>query len=126
MVRGPVEMSIEDGYNAPMASKNHYHVYVVLLSKTVLRERAVLRANPDRNPKKPCVYVGMTGLTPEQRIENHLNGYKAAKVVKKYGLRLLPELYEDMNPMSYAQAVETEVLVAKNLRKAGYTVTGGT
>ena len=40
-------------------------------------------------------------------------------------LRLLPELYADMNPMSYGEAVETEALLARNLRMAGYMVTGG-
>jgi len=41
----------------------------------------------------PCLYVGMTGLTPEERFANHKAGTKAAAVVKRYGLRLLPELY---------------------------------
>jgi hypothetical protein len=35
----------------------------------------------------------MTGLTPEERFANHKAGTKAAAVVKRYGLRLLPELY---------------------------------
>ena len=36
-----------------------------------------------RNPKgdgKAGYYVGMTGLTPEQRLANHLSGIKAARV----------------------------------------------
>jgi len=35
----------------------------------------------------------MTGLTPEERFANHKAGTKAAAVVKRYGLRLLPELH---------------------------------
>lgn len=108
-----------------MPSKDHHNVYVVLLEDDALQEHAVLAENPDRRPDKPCVYVGMTGLSPEQRLENHLNGNKASRIVERYGLRLLPELYEDMNPMSYEDALETEARLARNLRKAGYTVTGG-
>ena len=83
---------------------DHHNVYVVLLAPTAGRLRAVRAANPKRDAKKPCVYVGMTGLTPEERFANNKAGTKAAWVVKRYGLRLLPELY---------------------LRRAGYTVTGG-
>ena len=54
-------------------------------------------------------YVGMTGLTPEQRFENHKNGIKAASVVEKYGERLVPKLYEHLNPMSYGAAKAMEV-----------------
>ncbi len=108
-----------------MSSRDHHNVYVVLLDDAVLQEPSVLAENPDRRADKPCVYVGMTGLSPEQRMENHLNGNKASRMVERYGLRLLPELYEDMNPMSYEEALETEALLGRNLRMAGYTVTGG-
>ena len=108
-----------------MTAKDHHSVYVVLLDDAVIEEPSVRAENSDRQPGKPCVYVGMTGLSPEQRMENHLNGYKASRIVERYGLRLLPELYQDMNPMSYQEALETEALLARNLRKVGYTVTGG-
>jgi predicted GIY-YIG superfamily endonuclease len=71
------------------------------------------------------IYVGMTGVSPEKRFENHKKGYKAASVVKKYGVRLLPELYEHMNPMSWATACEMEVLYARQLKRRGYNVYGG-
>src|SRR5438874_11076433 len=58
---------------------------------------------------KPCVYVGMTGLPVDQRFENHKNGYKSAWVVKKYGLRLMPELYEHLNPMPFEAAAQMEI-----------------
>jgi hypothetical protein len=50
--------------------EQHHHVYVVLLDPAVGRICTVRVANPDRDPKKPCVYVGMTGLTPEERFAN--------------------------------------------------------
>jgi hypothetical protein len=104
---------------------HHHYVYVVLLDPAVARTRKVRAANPKRDPKKPCVYVGMTGLAPTERFGNHKAGIKAASVVKRYGLRLLPELYEHLNPMPYDAAVQMEVDLAEDLRRAGYTVTGG-
>jgi hypothetical protein len=67
----------------------------------------------------------MTGLTPEKRFENHKQGIKSATVVKRYGIQLLPELYAHLNPMPYEAAAQMEVDLAEDLRRAGYTVTGG-
>jgi hypothetical protein len=67
----------------------------------------------------------MTGLTPEERFANHRAGIKAAAVVQRHGLRLLPELYAHLNPMPFDAAVQMEQDLAEDLRRAGYTVTGG-
>jgi predicted GIY-YIG superfamily endonuclease len=107
------------------ATGAHHSVYVVLLDPAVATLRKVQQLNPNRSPAMPCVYVGLTGLTPEQRFANHQAGIKSAAVVKKYGLRLLPELYAHLNPMPYAAAVQMEKDLAEDLRKLGYTVTGG-
>ncbi|MSR64164.1 MAG: hypothetical protein EXS18_00085 [Verrucomicrobiae bacterium] len=104
----------------------HHHVYVVLLDPAVLKERKVKAANPDRDPSKPCVYVGMTGLPPIERFENHKVGRKGSYYVCKYGLRLLPELYEYLNPMPFDAACQMENELADELRQQGYTVCGGT
>jgi hypothetical protein len=45
--------------------------------------------------------------------------------VKRFGLRLMPELYAHLNPMPYQAAVQMEQDLAEDLRRAGYTVTGG-
>ena len=105
--------------------EHHHSVYIVLLDPAASRLRAVHAANPNRDPKKPCIHVGMTGLTPEERFANHKAGTKAASVVKRYGLRLLPELYEHLNPMPFEAAAQMEQDLAEDLRRAGYTVTGG-
>lgn len=104
---------------------DHHHVYVVSLDPAVAKLKKVRADNPARDRKKPCVYVGMTGLTPEERFANHQAGTKAAWVVTRYGIRLLPELYEHLNPMPYEAAAKMEVDLAEDLRQAGYTVTGG-
>ena len=103
----------------------HHHVYVIELHPDVLQERKFRQCNPGYVQGKPCVYVGMTGLAPEERFANHKAGTKAAWVVTRYGLRLLPELYAHLNPMPYEAAAEMEKDLAEDLRRAGYTVTGG-
>ena len=65
------------------------------------------------------------GLTSEDRCANHKAGIKAESVVKRYGLRLLPELYTYLNPMPFEAAAQMEQDLAEDLRRAGYTVTGG-
>jgi predicted GIY-YIG superfamily endonuclease len=77
---------------------------------------SVRRVNPGRDPGKACVYVGMTGLPVEHRFENHKHGYKSAWTVRKYGVRLLPELFAHLNPMPFEAAVQMEVDLAADLR----------
>jgi hypothetical protein len=105
---------------------HHHSVYVVLLDDAVAKHPSVVRVNPKRHPSKPCVYVGMTGLPVEHRFENHKQGYKSAWTVKKYGIRLLPELFEHLNPMPFEAAAQMEKDLTEDLRNQGYTVTGGT
>jgi predicted GIY-YIG superfamily endonuclease len=95
-----------------VSTQKHHSVYVVYL----------------RNPKgdgKAGYYVGMTGLAPEVRFQNHKAGHKAARVVKKYGERLVPKLFAHLNPMTYKHAQQMEVALADSLRKRGYVVFGG-
>ena len=109
----------------PKEQKFHHSVYVVLLDHALAKHPSILRVNPRRDPSKPCVYVGMTGLPVDHRFENHKNGYKSARVVKKYVIRLMPELYEHLNPMPFDAAAQMEIELAEDLRAQGYTVTGG-
>jgi hypothetical protein len=69
-----------------------------------------------------CVYVGMTGLTPEERFRAHQRGEHAARVVKKFGRRLLPELYQHFNPLPYELAKQMEPKLARQLRADGLAV----
>ena len=81
-----------------------------------------------RNPRgdgKAAYYVGMTGLSVAERFENHKRGIKSAGVVSRFGERLVPRLFEHLNPMPYAKAVEMEVALADSLRKRGFVVYGG-
>ena len=111
--------------DAAAAPAHHHHVYVVLLDARVSGHPSVQRLNPRRDPARPCVYVGMTGLDPVERFANHQAGIKSAWSVRRYGVRLLPELYAVYNPMPFHAALEMEAGLAEDLRAAGYTVTGG-
>lgn len=105
-----------------MARRNHYHVYVVELSNEVLHEARFRRANPGYVPGKPCVYVGMTGLDPDVRFDKHMAGIQANRYVTQFGQRLLPELYELYNPLTYDEARSLEVELGIDLRESGYGV----
>lgn len=105
-----------------MARRPHYSVYVVELAKAVLDEPRFRKANRDYEAGKPCVYVGMTGLSPDVRFDKHKAGIQANRFVQQYGLRLLPPLYEPYNPMRYDEARDMEVEVAIDLREGGYGV----
>lgn len=78
---------------AENGASHHHYVYVVLLDPRVANNLKIRKANPNRDSARPCVYVGMTGLSPDERFQNHKQGIKAARVVQRHGRRLLPELY---------------------------------
>ncbi len=78
-----------------------------------------------RGDGKAGYYVGMTGLSPGRRFQNHKQGVKAARVVRRFGERLVPKLYAHLNPMSFEKAKQLEVMLADSLRKRGFVVFGG-
>lgn len=110
---------------AQRARRHHHHVYVIELHPRVWNHPRFRKANPDHDILKPCVYVGSTGLTPEDRFENHKHDRKGNTFVKQYGVRLMPELFAVYNPMPYRAALEMEVELACALREAGYGVWQG-
>ena len=99
-----------------------HHVYVVELSQDVLYEHKFKKSNPGYVTGFPCVYVGMTGLDPDQRFDNHKAGIRSNAYVQKFGLRLMTELFEKINPMPYGDAQYMEVDLAIRLREKGYGV----
>jgi hypothetical protein len=97
----------------PGAAQPHHRVYVV-------------RLKHPRYPRRECYYVGMTGLTPEERFENHRRGHKSAGVVTRYGVELAPEWYADIPSMPYEEAALTEPALADELRDRVFVVFGPT
>jgi hypothetical protein len=100
----------------------HHNVYVIELDGAVLEHARFREANPERDITKPCVYVGCTGLSPEERFAKHKAGIRANSYVQRYGLRLLPKLYAYANPMPYQAARDMEVELAIALQAEGYAV----
>ena len=74
---------------AASSAAHHHHVYVVLLSPEAVNLPEIRAANPRRDPKKPCVYVGMSGLSPEERFANHKNRTKSSRAVELFGFALV-------------------------------------
>ena len=99
-----------------------FSVYVVELDPVVMEEPGFRGQNPGTIEPKGCLYVGMTGLTPEQRLANHRAGHKACRYVTRYALHLRKRLYEKLNPMTWEEAKVMEVELAARLRRKGYAV----
>lgn len=74
-----------------------------------------------RDPRIPWVYVGSSARTAEIRFDQHRRGYKSAGLVRRFALRLRPDLYEDLpgfRGSRTAQAAEVER--ARELAGAGF------
>ena len=108
--------------NNKRRGRHHHSVYVVELDPAVLNLARFRKANPERDMLKHCVYVGMTGLTPEARFAKHKAGVRANSYVQRFGMRLLPKLYAYANPMPYQAARDMEVELAIALQEQGYAV----
>jgi hypothetical protein len=65
-------------------------VYVIELSREAGRRR---------DPRIPWVYVGSSARDPETRFEQHRRGYRSSGLVKRFALRLRPDLYEDLRAL---------------------------
>jgi hypothetical protein len=100
----------------------HHSVYAVLLSPSVRRNARFVARNREMRRGMPCLYVGLTGLRPEERFENHRAGHRGARFAGSHGVRLLPELYERFNPMPFVVGAALEPYLAEALRAAGYGV----
>src|SRR5215210_6827707 len=68
------------------------------------------------------LYVGMTGLGPDERYLKHKAGYKSSRWVRRYGIGLMPALYRHLNPLDGEAAVLAEVELAVALRSTGLRV----
>lgn len=102
-------------------------------------QQRLIDLNPQANKKAPVFYVGQTALEAWQRYENHRNGHKDSKWVRKYGQQLIevdqwePDLGVALPKKtikaawklarrSKADAVEREKALAELLRAQGYYV----
>lgn len=84
----------------------HHALYVALLRDS-------------RDTSRWGLYVGETSLDPDLRFDQHKTGYKASRQVNRFGVRLLPQLFEHFNPLRRWEAVELEPALAEAFRQAG-------
>ena len=106
----------------PRTRGKHYSVYVIELDRAVLLEPRFVKSNPGYREGKPCVYVGMTGLSPDVRFDKHKAGIQSNRFAQQYGLHLMTEIYEAYNPMRYDEARDMEVELGIDLRAGGWGV----
>ena len=99
-----------------------FWVYVIRLADAVLQVKRFQDANPGHRPGQPCYYVGMTGLSPEERFANHKAGHKACGLVRDHGLDLDRGFVVVQSRLSHSKAVALEVGLAARLRKEGHAV----
>lgn len=85
----------------------------------------ILLENVGKQRRGYALYIGKTARQPETRFREHQAGNKVSKYVKKYGVRLLPELFAHLNPMGASEATELEVSITEALKKAGVPTFGG-
>src|SRR6185436_11682070 len=92
---GSAHVDIVSAPSAPRPAPRIYRIYVI-----ELRDAAGRRRRRDR----PCVYVGQTVVTPEERFAQHRAGHKASRVVRRHGRRLRPDLYEGLPLLASREA----------------------
>jgi hypothetical protein len=85
--------------------KAGHSVYVVLL-------------HDPRVPERWGLYVGQTSRDPDWRFDQHKAGYKASGAIRRFGKRLLPALYDHLNPLQEWESLELEAALADAFRAA--------
>ena len=96
-------------------------LYVIKLGPDVMKDRRFARANPGYVHGKPCVYVGSTGRDPKLRFEQHMTGYKAARIVTNYGFRLMRPTFTKL-PVQDKDITRRERALAEKYRARGWGV----
>jgi hypothetical protein len=103
-----------------------YFVYVIRLDPAVLDRRRFVEQNPRYRKGKPCVYVGSSVRPPDLRFDQHKEGYKGNRFVRKFGEELMPEVFERYNPLpTRGDALDIEEYLADRLRREGWGVWQG-
>lgn len=97
-------------------------VYVIKLDIGVLQSGKFRDDNPGYLDGSPCYYVGMTGIPPDRRFEQHRQGYKACRFAKEFGLELMPARFARCNPRTYDGALRHEKVAASRLKDQGCDV----
>ena len=109
------------GVTARSWSRGRHSIYAIELDRTVWKNRAFRERNPG-GAAGGCLYIGVTGLTPEERFERHRAGTQSARFVRSHGLRLRLDLVEGFSRLPYRIAACMEPRLAAWLRAQGFAV----
>jgi predicted GIY-YIG superfamily endonuclease len=102
-------------------SRGHHTVYAIELDPIVWRNRAFRERNPG-GAASGCLYIGVTGLSPEQRFERHREGTQSGRYVRAHGVRLRLDLVEGFSRLPFRIAACMEPKLAAWLRAQGFAV----
>jgi hypothetical protein len=106
----------------PTASRRPYTIYVIKLKRNVLSNKKFMARNASYVDGKPCVYVGMTYLTCEERLAQHKAGIHSARIVYKFGKSCMKTLCRRTKAMSQRHALKREARLAATLCEKGWGV----
>lgn len=102
-------------------SRGRHSIYAIELDPAVLKKTAFRERNPGA-AAGVCLYVGVTGLTPEARFARHQAGTQSNRFVRHHGLRLRLDLVEGFSRLPYTIATAMEPRLAAWLRAQGFAV----
>jgi predicted GIY-YIG superfamily endonuclease len=102
-------------------SRGHHNVYAIELDGAVWKNRAFRERNPG-GAASGCLYIGVTGLAPEERFERHRAGTQSGRFVRTHGRRLRLDLVEGFSRLPYRIAASMEAKLAAWLRAQGFGV----
>lgn len=97
------------------------YIYVIRLKRSVLEDKRFCGRNPGCDRAKTSLYVGVTAMPPEERLAQHLSGYRSSRWVRKYGKSLFVEKTRRTYKGS-RRAEELERQIAGELRAKGHAV----
>ncbi len=108
-------------YSPTSWSRGRHSVYAIELDRAVWKNRAFRERNPG-GAAAGCLYIGVTGLTPEERFARHRAGIQSARLVHVHGVRLRLDFVEGFSRLPYRVAVDMEPRLAAWLRAQGFAV----
>jgi hypothetical protein len=128
----PLERSAAAGIEADLFSlcasvsarswaRGRHSIYAIELDRAVWKTRAFRERNPG-GAAGGCLYVGVTGLTPEERFARHREGTQSGRFVRVHGRRLRLDLVEGFSRLPYPIAACMEPKLAAWLRAQGFAV----
>jgi predicted GIY-YIG superfamily endonuclease len=113
--------SVCAGLSSRSWSRGRHSIYAIELDAAVWKHRAFRARNPG-GATGGCLYIGVTGLTPEERFERHRMGTQSGRFVRTHGLRLRLDLVEGFARLPYRIAARMEPKLAAWLRAQGFAV----